>query len=201
MAERTVRVLSFSYGEEIDNPSMPGQKMVATRNASRGDKLEYDDLRPYDRQRADENDVFYSEEEEQYVLPDGTLPSNIRISPVEHPEGGEFANVQGAATTGDMQVPDGSTPGQATAVVVNIPPAKGTIDDDDTIELGPDTPTEELAAWIREDRPTVNEVIELAGDDPQLASRLLEAENQATDNTPRKGVLEGLQTVAERGES
>lgn len=57
---------------------------------------------------------------------------------------------------------------------------------------------EELAEWIEEDKPTVNDVIEAAGGDPQVASRLLDAENLATGNQPRAGVVEGLSKVAGR---
>ncbi len=41
----------------------------------------------------------------------------------------------------------------------------------------------------------VGEVVEAAGGDAEFAKRLLEAENGATGNEPRKGVAEGLAAV------
>jgi hypothetical protein len=58
---------------------------------------------------------------------------------------------------------------------------------------------EELADWIKTERPTVNDVVQASGGDPDVAQKLLEAESQATDGEPRKGVLEGLSAVISRG--
>jgi hypothetical protein len=41
--------------------------------------------------------------------------------------------------------------------------------------------------------------VQASGGDPNLAKKLLEAESQATDQDPRKGVLEGLTAVISRG--
>lgn len=58
---------------------------------------------------------------------------------------------------------------------------------------------DDLAEWIRNDRPTVNDVVQASGGEPDVAQKLLEAETQATDGEPRKGVLEGLSAVISRG--
>jgi hypothetical protein len=58
---------------------------------------------------------------------------------------------------------------------------------------------DDLARWIEVERPNVNEVVQASGGDPNLAKKLLEAESQATDQDPRKGVLEGLTAVISRG--
>lgn len=58
---------------------------------------------------------------------------------------------------------------------------------------------EDLADWIRSERPTINDVVQASGGDPAVAQKLLEAESQATDGQPRKGVLEGLSSVIARG--
>jgi hypothetical protein len=60
----------------------------------------------------------------------------------------------------------------------------------------------ELAEYIKGQNPdgkelTVNETIALAGDDKDLAERLLQAENIATDGEPRKGVEAGLTSIIE----
>jgi hypothetical protein len=58
---------------------------------------------------------------------------------------------------------------------------------------------DELAEWIRTERPNVNDVVQASQGDPEVAQKLLEAEAQATDGEPRKGVLEGLSAVISRG--
>lgn len=55
---------------------------------------------------------------------------------------------------------------------------------------------EELSAWIKEDKPTIPVVVEAADNDPELAAKLLEAENHATGNQPRAGLVEALSGVA-----
>lgn len=57
---------------------------------------------------------------------------------------------------------------------------------------------EQLTAWISEESPTVDRVLQVAteSDDPALVDRLLAAENSSTGNEPRKGVTEGLAKVA-----
>jgi hypothetical protein len=59
--------------------------------------------------------------------------------------------------------------------------------------------SEELAAWIREDKPNANDVVQASGGEPELAQKLLDAEVQATDGEPRKSVLDGLSKVISRG--
>jgi len=52
-----------------------------------------------------------------------------------------------------------------------------------------------MTEWIKEDQPTIPDLLELANDDPALARLILEAENRATDNEPRKGLVEGLAKI------
>jgi hypothetical protein len=60
----------------------------------------------------------------------------------------------------------------------------------------------ELAEYIKGANPegkelTVHETLALAGNDKDLAHRLLQAENIATDGEPRKGVETGLTAIIE----
>lgn len=52
----------------------------------------------------------------------------------------------------------------------------------------------ELVAWIRDDKPTVGDVVDMAGDDAVQARRLLAAET-AAHGEPRPGVRKGLGKV------
>jgi hypothetical protein len=61
---------------------------------------------------------------------------------------------------------------------------------------------EELADWIREEKPTVNDVVRASGGDPEVARKLLEAETLAkSPDEPRTGVVQGLTAVISRGGS
>lgn len=68
-------------------------------------------------------------------------------------------------------------------------------------ELGP----HELAEWIQTPQgdtnrpPTINAVLEAVGNDPDLANRMLEAENIATNGDPRSGLEAGLRSIIEQG--
>lgn len=58
---------------------------------------------------------------------------------------------------------------------------------------------DELADWIRNDRPTVNDVVQASNGEAELARKLLEAESQAHEGQPRFGVQKGLSAVISRG--
>jgi hypothetical protein len=58
---------------------------------------------------------------------------------------------------------------------------------------------DDLARWIEQEKPTINAVVQASGGEAEIAKKLLEAESQATDGDPRKGVLEGLTAVISRG--
>lgn len=53
----------------------------------------------------------------------------------------------------------------------------------------------ELLNWIKDDNPTVQDVIDASEGDAETALRLLGAENAATGNDPRRAVVAGLETV------
>src|ERR1700755_3353413 len=59
--------------------------------------------------------------------------------------------------------------------------------------IGPGSTDEELEAFAKDAK--VGEVVEAAGGDAEFAKRLLEAENAASGNEPRKGVAEGRAAV------
>lgn len=50
-----------------------------------------------------------------------------------------------------------------------------------------------LAEYIREHRLNIKDTVALAGDDPESVQKVLDAENIATDNAPRQGVLDALE--------
>lgn len=62
----------------------------------------------------------------------------------------------------------------------------------DATEAGED----ELIDWIENQDPTVKETVEAAGGDPDVARRILDAEEEMAD--PRKGVIKGLGAILNR---
>ncbi len=55
---------------------------------------------------------------------------------------------------------------------------------------------EELAAHVRDGRLDVDATVALAADDPDLAIRILAAEQEVTDGEPRQGVVDGLEKLS-----
>jgi hypothetical protein len=55
---------------------------------------------------------------------------------------------------------------------------------------------EQLIAWIRDEKPTVPELVEAVGSDAALARRMLDAEGVATGQDPRATLVEQLERVA-----
>lgn len=53
----------------------------------------------------------------------------------------------------------------------------------------------EIAAWIESESPSVNELLELTGGDPEIAQKLLEAESAATGGAARSTLVEGLTKI------
>jgi hypothetical protein len=52
---------------------------------------------------------------------------------------------------------------------------------------------EDLGEYIRENNLTVQQTVDLAGDDTDSIEKVLDAENYATDNSPRVGVTKALE--------
>jgi hypothetical protein len=76
------------------------------------------------------------------------------------------------------------------------------VEEEETLLDVNEASVEELADWIKNNdpKPTVNDVVQASGGDANVARKLLEAESQATNGEPRKGVLEGLSAVISRGD-
>lgn len=71
-------------------------------------------------------------------------------------------------------------------------------EEEELLDIG-EASIDDLALWIQQERPTVNDVVQASDGNPEYAQKLLEAESQATNGEPRKGVLEGLSAVISRG--
>lgn len=54
----------------------------------------------------------------------------------------------------------------------------------------------ELAEFIRSEKPSVDDLVDAVNEDPNVASRVLEAENLATGRQPRKTLVDKLGDIA-----
>lgn len=77
-------------------------------------------------------------------------------------------------------------------------PEQEEFEDEELIDVATAT-VDDLAQWIRQERPTVNDVVQASDGEPENAKKLLEAESQANDGEPRSGVVKGLTAVISRG--
>jgi hypothetical protein len=73
--------------------------------------------------------------------------------------------------------------------------SNGGVSDDDIADASAPS-HDELVAWIRDERPNSATVVERAGDDPEMAQALIDAENEASGGDPRKSVVEPLERIA-----
>jgi hypothetical protein len=78
----------------------------------------------------------------------------------------------------------------------------GTSSDDEAVELA-ELDHEDLVDWLQgtgmfdgEKKPNANEVVQAGHGNPELAQRLLAAENEASGGQPRETVIKGLSNVA-----
>lgn len=58
---------------------------------------------------------------------------------------------------------------------------------------------EDIAEYIEEQHPNVQELIDATEGSPSIAERILDAENAVTKGDPRKTLVEGLAEVVARG--
>lgn len=63
-----------------------------------------------------------------------------------------------------------------------------------------DSTHDDLVNWIQEAKPNEDEMVAASQDDPGMASDLMAAEDEASGNQPRKGVMTRLKAIAEREE-
>jgi hypothetical protein len=76
------------------------------------------------------------------------------------------------------------------------PEQEGPIDVANNIEVAS---IEEVSEWLRASKPTIDETVAAAEDDPIKARKLLDAENLVSGRQPRAGVVTGLEKII-RGE-
>lgn len=62
-----------------------------------------------------------------------------------------------------------------------------------------DLSDDELDELLETESPNVGETVALAGNDPESAQRILDAEERVTDGEPRQGVEDGLTKIIEAG--
>lgn len=54
---------------------------------------------------------------------------------------------------------------------------------------------EEISVWLKKEKPTVDEVVAASNENVEVSKKLIEAENLATGNQPRKSLVERLDAI------
>lgn len=57
---------------------------------------------------------------------------------------------------------------------------------------------DDVADWMDEQSPTINDLLELVNDNPDAAQKVLDAENLVRSGDSRKGLVEGLTVILDR---
>lgn len=204
MAEKTIKHLLFSYFEEQDSPFVVDQKVLVERNARLGQKV--DIPREQDVRRGEELDAFYTDDELQqieegtYRGPDVVLVrarmERARIIQDIEGEGPQPADEE-PETNGQPGLPPGGSGGESGGEPGTVPPATGQpVAGTPSADQVRSMSDEDLAQLITERRLGVTATIALAHNDPELAEKVLDAENlvaneRSTD--PRSGVVRALE--------
>lgn len=165
--KRVVGVLSAIYFEPGVNP-VDGSQIARVRTAVRGDEV-----------------ALTSEEEQRLqdagaLLPAGSKPedaqavADARVDAYRAQRGDSealqrhIARVSGAAGSAD---------------VVNV---EADVDNSSVADL---------AEWIKDAKPNVDDTVALAEGDPERARKVLDAESSATGGSPRQGVSDKLEKI------
>lgn len=59
-----------------------------------------------------------------------------------------------------------------------------------------DATVADISHWLQTDKPTINEVLDEVNNDPDVARKVIDAENHATGQQPRKGLIDELDAIA-----
>ena len=166
--KRTIKVLMFTFYEEVDSNSVPGQKVLIERLGRLGEEV--DIPRAADIERGERLGAFYTDEEldliakGKYTGPDAVLVrQRLQEAQIIQPLDDEGAGTKGTLTAEELA----------------------------------DMSDEQIARHIIDNKLTVNETLELAGDrDVALMEKVLDAETLVASEKEvdvRTGVKAGLE--------
>jgi hypothetical protein len=164
MAQKIIKHRLFTWFEVTPNPVDPGGPDVLTERINiAGDDV---DITNEDYvKRGEELDAFFTDEE----------ADQVRAGTYNGPGAEQVYYLRQGAQTAPHNLPR------------QIGPADG--EHGDTASMS----SEELADYINEHKLNVDQTVALAGDDLESIEKVLDAENLATDNDPRKGVTDRLE--------
>jgi hypothetical protein len=168
MAKRIIKHRLFTWFEEVDSPVQPGTTVLAERIAHFGQEIDITNPAYITRGELPEIDAFYTQTEAKAIL-DGSY-SGPDAALLFSARSGSFAGpkqiLPAEGEHGDVSSMDASQ----VAEIIN-PPLFG----------------------LDGKKLTVTETLALAGEDEDSINKVLDAENIATDNSPRAGVVDALE--------
>lgn len=166
--QRAVRHLSIAYFIPYTTPD--GTKTSLVRTARRGETIDASTLADGEEKRLEELGA---------LLPPGSTGKDVeeehqaRLDAYRAERGDTEAlqrHAQRVAQTGEV------------GGIVNV-------------DAPVDASAEDLAAFIRDNKPNADDTIALAENDPEKAARVLEAEHLATEGSPRQVVVDKLSKI------
>jgi hypothetical protein len=174
MAEKMIKNLLFTYGKAVPNPLFdeehtPDQpKMVIIEGLGRMGEV-VDITRQYDLNRGEENDAFFTDEERK-AIEAGTYSG---------PLAEVVMSARANTATGTPTVT--AVPGATGGVV-----AVGEV----AVDISA-MPAEQISELIQDQKLNVEDTIAMAGDDPDLIEKVMDAE-EMLPNGGRKTVVDKL---------
>ena len=185
MTKRMIKFRAFHFYVEVPALGLPGENTLVERTAFLGQEV--DIPREEDIDRGEGLGAFYTSAEVKKIK-DGTYDGPDRDMLAMPPMGEPMAipplNPAEAAASAS---PLGA--GEPTAT-----PERPELDI-------AEASSEMIGAYIKEYKLTGPETVALAGDNPELAEKILEAEGIATDNSPRKNVTEPLEELGAKAQA
>lgn len=131
-----------------------------------------------------------------YTAPDGEESTRLSRRIALH---GEVVDIPR-----DEDITRGEENGAFADEDVELPPEDDAAEDADAANAAAAAGTpdinashDELVNWIQSAKPTEAEMVAAAQNDPVMAQALMDAEEEASGNQPRKGVMEKLQKIAD----
>ncbi len=179
---RVVRHLSIAYFEPFTSPD--GKGAVLVRTARRGELVDTAGMAAGEEKRLDGLGAFMPAGAESA----DAFDERAAVLDLYRGQRGDMEAYQRAMTRAQGQPLVDTTSGVVDLTAADAATTTGPV-------AGNAASVGKLADHITAEKLTVDDTIALAEDDPEMARRVMEAERLASGDSPRAGVLTGLEKI------